>query len=237
MQDRQEKQDSHDLIWILDNDPTCVTLYQQTLGLQYHLRAFSTVDDCMSACARLDPNEGPRILIADPENTNGSLVEFLRRNREEGGVPRFPEYIIASRLDDLELIRFYLKAGARDYILKPLRPNELVAKVERALNQISNREIFILRNDLDGISVSDLTFREHQLLTIFLSRPGRSVKRDDLYGAIWTKVTVNKKTLDVHLFNLRRKLRPHGYDIICQGQVFMLCRQMPNQVVKSSMEN
>jgi DNA-binding winged helix-turn-helix (wHTH) protein len=90
---------------------------------------------------------------------------------------------------------------------------------------MNNREILILRNDLDGIQISDLTFREHQLLTIFISRPERRVGREELYGAIWSKVTVNRKTLDVHLFNLRRKLRPFGYDIFCQDQVFTLIKQ------------
>jgi hypothetical protein len=37
-------------------------------------------------------------------------------------------------------------------------------------------------------------------------------------------VTVNRKTLDVHLFNLRRKLRPLSYDVLCQDQIFSLRR-------------
>ena len=218
-------QNGQDLIWILDSDPNCISMYQQTLGLQYLVRPFSSVDAFMESLAK-GGDETPRLLISDPETTTGSLVESFKRAREVAGTKlRLPEFLIASRIDDLDLIRFYLKAGARDYILKPLRPNELVAKVEKALNHISNREILILRNDLDGIQIADLTFREHQLLTIFLSRPNRSVKRDELYGAIWSKVTVNRKTLDVHLFNLRRKLRPHGYDVICQESIFSLQKQ------------
>jgi DNA-binding response OmpR family regulator len=211
-----------DLIWILDSDPACVSLYQQTLGLQYLIQSFKSVDRFMNTLASIG-NESPRLLIADPENTPGSLVDSLQKAREiESKSLKLPEFLIASRIDDLDIIRFYLKAGARDYILKPLRPNELVAKVEKSLHQISNREILILRNDLDGIQVTDLTFREHQMLTIFLSRTDRKVKRDELYAAIWGKVNVNKKTLDVHLFNLRRKIRPYDYDIICQDQIFSL---------------
>lgn len=213
------------LIWILDNDPSYINLYQQTLGLQYEVHPLESVDQFMEQLALAD-GQFPRILIADPENTNGSLVDAFKKAREsESKSLTLPEYLIASRIDDLDVIRFYLRAGARDYVLKPLRPNELVAKIERALHQISNREILILRNDLDGIQINDLTFREHQMLTIFLSRPNRSVKRDELYGAIWSKVTVNRKTLDVHLFNLRRKLRPYGYDIVCQEQTFSLLKQ------------
>lgn len=213
-----------DLIWFLDNEPASQDLYRQTLGLQYLIRFFPNITEFMSALASIG-TEGPRLLIADPEHSTGSLTSAFSKTREAGVTLRLPEYIIASRVDDLDLIRFYLKAGARDYILKPLRPNELIAKVERTLHQISNREILILRNDLDGIQITELTLREHQLLTIFLSRPNRTVTRDDLHSAIWNKITVNRKTLDVHLFNLRRKLRPHGYDIFCQDQIFCLSKQ------------
>lgn len=211
---------NHDLIWILDNDPACVSLYQQTLGLQYHIRLLSSVEQLTNALAKMG-TEGPRLLIADPESAKSGLKEMLGSSKDSNS-NRKPEFIIATKLDDLELIRCYLRKGARDYILKPLRPNELVAKVERALHQISNREILILRNDLDGILINDLTFREHQLLTMFLSRPTRSVTRDELYSALWSKVTVNRKTLDVHIFNLRRKLQPYGYGIACQDQIFSL---------------
>ncbi len=220
-------QPQQELIWILDNDRTCSALYQQTLGLQYRLRILESLDELLEAMAgqATSNHRESWLLIADPEHSRGSLNDFFKKGTSGGSPNRLPECLITSRVDDLNLMRFYLKAGARDYLLKPIRPNELVAKVERALHQINNREILILRNDLDGLEVSDLTFREHQLLTIFLSREDRSVKRDELYGAIWSKVNVNPKTLDVHLFNLRRKLRPLGYDILCQNQLFSLCKQ------------
>lgn len=227
---------TQDLIWILDSDPACVFLYHQTLGLQYKITAFSSVDTFMDALAT-QTRENPRLLISDPENITGSLVDAFNRARSiAGSALRLPEFIVASRVDDLDLIRFYLKAGARDYLLKPLRPNELVAKVERSMNQISNREVLILRNDLDGIQINDLTFREHQMLTVFLSRPDRKVARTELYDAIWNKVTVNRKTLDVHLFNLRRKLRPYGFDVICEAQIFCLQRARAHTSAPEMME-
>jgi DNA-binding NarL/FixJ family response regulator len=228
----------NDLIWILDSDLQCLSLYQQTLGLQYSVRAFKSMKDFVEA-SHLNRDVAPRLIIADPGTIDGSLSQFLsaqnnpsvsanasaNANNDTGDSDRFtPDVIVISAIDDLDLMRLYLKTGVRDYLLKPIRPNELVAKVERALTAANNREILILRNDLDGVQISDLTFREHQLLTLFLSRPNRRISRDDLYGAIWSKVTVNRKTLDVHLFNLRRKLRPHGYDIFCKDQTFSLQR-------------
>lgn len=215
--------DSHDLIWILDSDPACVTLYKQTLGLTYDVRTFSELSEFIGALAE-ENAPAPRLVLADPDNIKGSLAEFHRRSSESTSQIQCPELIILTKRDDLELMRFYLKTGVRDYIMKPLRTNELVAKVEHALMEINQREVRILRNEVDGIQISDLTLREYQLLTLFLSRPERSVCRDDLNDALWSRTRVNRKTLDVHVFNLRRKLRRHGYDIFVKDAVFSLRR-------------
>lgn len=211
------------LIWILDNDRESVKQYQQILGHHYQVSAFKSMSAISEALSQTAPEE-PSLVIIDPENTKITMSDFAGKAGLAGGALKLPEYIIVTRLDDLGLMRFHLKTGARDYLLKPIRPSELVAKIERAVNQISNREVLILRNDLDGIQVPGLTFREHQILTIFLSRPDRTIKREDLFAALWSKVTVSKKTLDVHLFNVRRKIRPLGYDIVCRCNIFSLLR-------------
>lgn len=178
-----------ELIWILDGDKSCVTLYQQTLGLQYQLRILHSLEDLITATENLPESMVTMpLLIADPETTQGALGEFIRRRNANGQSPRLPECFIITKIDELNLMRFYLKAGVRDYLFKPIRPNELVSKVERALQSINQSEIQILRNDLDGCEVKDLTFREHQLLTLFLSRSDCAVTRDELYDAIWSKV-------------------------------------------------
>ncbi|HVK61446.1 MAG TPA: winged helix-turn-helix domain-containing protein [Bdellovibrionales bacterium] len=211
----------NDPIWVLDSDPGSVLLYQQTLGLRYPLQVFNDFKAFASAFNDA-PHGQPKLLVADPETAKGSFSQLFQSLSTPGGARSLPETIIVSRLDDLELIRFFLRVGARDYILKPLRPNELVAKVERSFLRIDSNASRILRNDIDGLQVNDLTFREHQILTVLLNMPDRAAAREFLYDAVWTKTAVNRKTLDVHLFNLRRKLRPIGYDIICQGQIFRL---------------
>jgi DNA-binding response OmpR family regulator len=211
-----------DPIWILDSDSECVNLYQQTLGLQYPLRVFPTFETFAKAYASA-PAGQPRLLIAEPEDAKSALANFFRgfaTSKEK----RFPETLIVSRNDEVDLIRFYLRVGVRDYILKPIRPNELVAKVERALMQIDNRSVLIFKNDLDGNQLTDLTFREHQIMTVFLNSPSRTIERDTLIETVWNKTLVNRKTLDVHVFNLRRKLRPIGYDIVSERQKLYLAK-------------
>jgi DNA-binding response OmpR family regulator len=209
-------------IWILDSDPGCVNLYKQTLGLQYTLCVFSTFEEFAQAYAN-STNAQPRLLIAEPEDAKSALANFFRGFTTESE-RRFPETLIVSRNDEVGLMRFYLRLGVRDYILKPIRPNELVAKVEKALLQIDNRSVLILKNDLDGHQLTDLTFREHQIMTVFLNSPSRTIDRDSLIERVWVKTLVNRKTLDVHVFNLRRKLRPIGYDIVFDRQRLYLSK-------------
>src|SRR5947209_7054360 len=127
--------DSQDLLWILDSDAESVSLYQQTLGLQYQVRSFDEMDPLVEALMAIAPEE-PRLLIIDPANTKLTMSNFVGRTAANGSSLRLPEFLVCSRADDLELMRFYLKTGARDYIFKPLRHNELIAKVERVLHQI-----------------------------------------------------------------------------------------------------
>jgi DNA-binding response OmpR family regulator len=211
-------------IWVLDGDKDCVSLYEETLGLRFSLRIYDSVPDFKDALQACVSDGPPRLLLTDPEAVKGSLVSAfdLSKNKTASRL-QIPEFIIASKVDDLDLMRFYLSVGARDYLLKPLSPNELVAKVERAFSQVSQREVHILRDEFDGIQIKGLTLREHQLVTVFLNRPSRSISREDLHDALWNRVLVGRKVLDVHLFNLRRKLRPHGYDIVYKDRLFTLC--------------
>jgi DNA-binding NarL/FixJ family response regulator len=214
---------NNDPIWILDSDAACIALYHQTVGLQYPLRVFSTFEE-FSAAFREAPQGQPRLLIVEPEEDRAAVSNFFSGFLNPQTSTHFPQTMIVSKLDDIDMIRFYLRVGVRDYILKPLRPNELVAKVERALLQINNRSILIFRNELDGQQVTNLTFREHQILTVLLNKPSRTCPREMLLDAVWNKTLVNRKTLDVHVFNLRRKLRPMGYDILCKGQQLILTK-------------
>lgn len=65
--------------------------------------------------------------------------------------------------------------------------------------------------------LEELTFKEFKILNVFLESTHRSATRNDLIEALWGKIQVGPKTLDVHLFNLRKKLRIYKYDLIHKG--------------------
>jgi DNA-binding response OmpR family regulator len=84
----------------------------------------------------------------------------------------------------------------------------------------------LLPSELEGKAVLGLTLKERQLLASFLTRTG-VLTRNELHEALWRGVSVNRKTLDVHLFNLRRKIHPLGFDIVCEGQAYGLRKLEP----------
>lgn len=92
-------------------------------------------------------------------------------------------------------------------------------KYEIEFQEVENCHNCKDKNEIVEISsvFQDLTFKEFKILGLFMSDPGRPVSRQLLISTLWADVKVGPKTLDVHLFNLRRKIRPKGYDLIHQG--------------------
>ncbi|MBT3583601.1 MAG: hypothetical protein HN509_01735 [Halobacteriovoraceae bacterium] len=73
---------------------------------------------------------------------------------------------------------------------------------------------------VDGKSVENLTAKQRKLLNLFLENLERTVNRGQILEKIWGGDSVNPKTVDVHLYNLRRKLHPYGYIIRSEGGGF-----------------
>jgi DNA-binding response OmpR family regulator len=115
-----------------------------------------------------------------------------------------------------------LNLGADDYIVKPFRVGELVARV-RAFLRRSQPSPAVVRFgdctiDLCGRRVSragkavDLTARESALLLFFASRPGRALPRDVILNAVWGHaVFVTPRSIDRCVTTLRAKVEPNPH--------------------------
>ena len=111
-----------------------------------------------------------------------------------------------------------LRLGADDYIPKPIRYMEFMARVESLLRRRQNTRPSELRLgaidvDLDGRRIRlagadvDLTQREYDLAVMFLRNVGRVLARDELLTSIWIREPdVDSRTVDTHASRLRKKL-------------------------------
>jgi two-component system alkaline phosphatase synthesis response regulator PhoP/two-component system response regulator VicR len=130
---------------------------------------------------------------------------------------RTPIIMLTARTHDTEK-EIGLDAGADDYVGKPFSVRELRARIRAQLRrgtQAADRvvrfgscEVDLRRGQVrrEGVTV-DVTAQEWRLLTAFITHRGRLLTRDQLISAAWGHgVTITDRTVDTHVFNLRRKL-------------------------------
>lgn len=150
---------------------------------------------------------------------DGMLV--LRRLR---AVSTMPVVILSRRADERSIVRG-LRGGADDYVVKPPRIPELVARIEAATRRaatpagptpavITTRGVRIdlsaRRVDVGGTPIT-LTHKEFELLRILVERPGVAVSRRQLVDRVWGDVLMEmSRALDVHIASLRSKLDRPG---------------------------
>ena len=111
-----------------------------------------------------------------------------------------------------------LNMGADDYIIKPFRPRELIARIQAALRKSGTSSGF---TEVCGLSVDTgsglvkkngkeifLSALEYRLFLIFVSNPERVITRDRLLNELWDAAGeyVNDNTLTVYIKRLREKI-------------------------------
>jgi len=157
-----------------------------------------------------------------PDIDGDDVVRWLRTHIGA----RIPVIFLTNRSAEDDLVEG-LRAGADDYIVKPMRPLELLARVAALLrrSQIAepvDQTIEVARYRVDpaarAISLDDVAIplapKEFELALLFFRNVGRLMSRDVLAECVWNReIPATSRTLDTHLSNIRQKLqlRPqHG---------------------------
>ncbi len=132
--------------------------------------------------------------------------------------------ILTARAHELDIVAG-LDAGADDYLVKPFRLSELLARIRSHLRRGSNPEasdeaplqVGQLRIDRAArrawFEEDELSLRpkEFDLLTLFATSPGVALTRAAIMEAIWETTWLGStKTLDTHVLGLRKKLGPEA---------------------------
>lgn len=203
-------------IWIIDNEGEASHQYREVLDLHYHTNYFKGINDYQNKLLE-NSSHTPDLTLIDMLEPDSKVFSCLTQNNKRTDTP----FIVVSHLHDLDVLRFCFQEGACDYILKPLRNGEILAKIEKAIESTNGKRSNETRLNydiqVDDIIVDGLTAIQHKIMTYFLSDSKWKASRDGLLAAVWTDSNVHPKTLDVHLYNLRRKLHGHGLMIRSQG--------------------
>jgi two-component system response regulator BaeR len=162
----------------------------------------------------------PTLLLLDQALTLVDGLGLCRELRSESDAPAI--FITSDQLDELNKLLAF-SAGADDYLLLPMHPHELLGRVRVALRYRPSRGDdaqaplrcgpIEVRLDQRRARVADqdvtLTSLEFELLAILARHPGRVFSREDLLNRLesFLRGAPLDRTVDIHVSNLRRKLR------------------------------
>jgi DNA-binding response OmpR family regulator len=139
-------------------------------------------------------------------------LEVCRRVRLD--FPDLPVLMLTARTDEVDFV-VGLDAGADDYVGKPFRLAELLARVRALLRRLTPEAVEVggVRMELSGRRVLvdgaevGLANKEFELLRVLLLRAGQVVTREEILREVWNDPEMKtSKTLDMHMSWLRRKI-------------------------------
>ena len=165
--------------------------------------------------------EAPDLVLLDIMLPGLDGIEVCRRMKSESKTARIPIIMVSARGEESDVV-LGLGLGADDYISKPFKPRELVARVKAVLRRgppsgesaeartlvCEGLTVDLDRHEvvLDGQTV-ELTATEMRLLHFMARHPGRVFTRDHLVSrAIGDDVVVTDRNIDVHVRAIRKKL-------------------------------
>ena len=203
-------------IAIIDDDIHIGDMLTEVLTQEGYavLRAYSGTE----ALYLLSQNK-PDLVLLDLMLPGISGEAVLEEIRKKGNLP----VIVLTAKDSLDEKVEVLTSGADDYITKPFEIREVLARVQVQLrhkeekeagrehnlsfkNMVLNRETFQVR--IDGRILPKITKQEFAILELLLRNPKQVFSKEDIFEYAWDEPYMGEtKTLDVHISNIRKKIK------------------------------
>lgn len=166
--------------------------------------------------------ERPELVVLDVMLPGIDGVELLKKIRTSSEFADLPVIMATAKGAEYDKVQS-LDLGADDYIVKPFGVMELIARVKAVLRRYhpsKNENLLkmggmVLNLDERTLTVDDervqLTYKEFELLRLFLNHPGMAFTRDQLFADVWGMDYAGEtRTVDMHIRTLRQKLGKYG---------------------------
>jgi len=204
--------DGRSVILVVEDEPS----YVEALNVGLTVEGFVVVSaGTLSEGRTLLASTKPDLILLDLMLPDGSGIDFCR---EVQNSTRTPVIMVTARTSEVDVV-LGLEIGAADYVTKPYRLRELIARMRAVLRrpQSSTDDEVItfgdLRLDLVRRSLTragqeiELSRKEFDLLALFASRLSQVVTREVCLDTLWwgSELT-DTRTLDTHVKRLRQKI-------------------------------
>lgn len=201
-------------IMIIEDDPDICEILEYNLKQEdLDVEVFHDGQKGLDAILK----EPPDLVLLDLMLPGKSGMEIARTIRKEEHTSNLPIIMITARSEEMDILHG-LDQGADDYITKPFRPKEVIARVKALLRrQLRDEDKIYQYGDLivnfskhqvtARDEVLDLTPKEFLLLKALIQANGRVLSRDKLLDQVWGfDYYGDPRTVDVHIRRLRQKL-------------------------------
>ncbi len=208
------------MIWCVEDDASIRDI--EVYALQSTGFSANGFEDGTSFWEALQ-SEQPELVILDVMMPGIDGLELLRRMREARRFADIPVVLATAKGAEYDKIKG-LDLGADYYLVKPFGVMELVSCVKAVLRRCKAAAPQSAVLKIGGLSLNAdehkvfadgeqvvLTYKEFELLRLFLSHPGIAFTRDQLMEEVWgTDYCGETRTVDMHIRTLRQKLGKYG---------------------------
>lgn len=207
------------MIYCVEDDESIQSLELYTLrSAGFEACGFMDGDSFLEALH----TEKPELVILDVMLPGLNGVELLKQMKASNDICDIPVIMATAKGAEYDKIQS-LDLGADDYLVKPFGMMEMVSRVKAVLRRSApkrDREILEVKDLTVNVAEHTvtaggkriaLTFKEFELLRMFLSAPGVAFTREKLLDAIWDAEYLGEtRTVDIHIRTLRQKLGSYG---------------------------
>ncbi len=210
------------MIWCVEDDSSIrdIEVYALT-STGFDAKGFEDGDSFWNALQ----SEKPDLVVLDvmlPGKDGVTLLKLMKGSDEFRDIPVIMATAKGSEYDKIQC----LDLGADDYLVKPFGIMEMVSRVKAVLRRckpVKNTKLLqleglVLNPDEHTVTVDGervvLTYKEYELLHLFLSQPGIAFTREQLLSSVWNAEYLGEtRTVDMHIRTLRQKLGEYGHII------------------------
>lgn len=208
------------LIYVVEDDKDILEIETFALKNSNHdVKGFSNAADFYEALTE----KRPELIILDimlPDEDGLQILEKVRRMDKTASIPVI---MVTAKTTEIDKVKG-LDMGADDYLAKPFGVMELIARVKALLRRSTSEKEEKKLLQLDEIEIDDekravyvnekvceLTYKEYELLKLFIQNKGIVLTRENLMNRIWGVDYVGEtRTVDMHIKTLRQKLGEAG---------------------------